>query len=49
MFQKTKKPTFTFFNEEWNRSNEPTTDEDYLEDGVDDYISTPTKSTAYED
>ena len=43
------KEEFKFFNEEWNRSNEPTTDEDYLEDGVDDYVSTPTKSGAVED
>ena len=42
-----KNEIFNFFNDEWN--NEPTTDGDYLEDGVDDYISTPTKSTAYED
>jgi hypothetical protein len=47
MFKK-KEPDFTYFNEEWNR-NEPTTDEDYLEDGVNDYISIPTKSEAYED
>ena len=47
MFSK-KEPTFKFFNEEWNR-NEPTTDEDYLEDGIDDWASTPTKSDAYED
>lgn len=43
------KEEFKFFNEEWNRSNEPTTDEDYLEDGIDDYISTPKKSRAVED
>ena len=47
MFSK-KEPTFKFFNEEWNR-NEPTTDEDYLEDGVNDYVSIPTKSEAVED
>ena len=33
-----KAPQFTYFNEEWNR------DEDYLEDGVDDYVSIPKKS-----
>lgn len=48
MFKK-KESDFTYFNEEWNRSNEPTTDEDFLEDGVDDYVSTPTKSGAIED
>jgi len=48
MFKK-KESDFTYFNEEWNQRNEPTTDEDYLEDGIDYYISTPTKSTAYED
>ena len=48
MFKK-KESDFQYFNEEWNRSNEPTTDEDFLEDGIDDYVSTPTKSSAYED
>jgi len=48
MFKK-KESDFQYFNEEWNRSNEPTTDEDFLEDGVDDYVSTPTKSGAIED
>ena len=46
MFKK-KEADFRYFNEEWN--NEPTTDEDYLEDGIDDYVSTPNKSSAYED
>ena len=32
-------PQFTYFNEEWNR------DDDYLEDGVDDYVSVPTKKS----
>ena len=48
MFKK-KESDFQYFNEEWNRSNEPHTDEDFLEDGVDDYVSTPTKSGAIED
>jgi hypothetical protein len=48
MFKK-KESDFQYFNEEWNQKNEPTTDEDFLEDGVWDYVSTPTKSTAYED
>ena len=48
MFKK-KESDFQYFNEEWNRSNEPTTDEDFLEDGIDDYVSTPTKSGAIED
>lgn len=48
MFKK-RESDFTYFNEEWNQKNEPTTDEDYLEDGIDDYVSTPTKSSAYED
>ena len=48
MFKK-KESDFQYFNEEWNRSNEPTTDEDYLEDGIDDFVSTPTKSGAIED
>jgi hypothetical protein len=47
MFKK-KESDFTYFNEEWN-SNEPSTDEDYLEDGIDDFISYPHKSTAVED
>ena len=38
---------FKYFNEEWN--NEPTTDEDYLEDGVYDFVSLPKKSKAVED
>ena len=41
------KEEFKFFNEEWN--NEPPTDEDYLEDGIADFISTPKKSGAVED
>jgi hypothetical protein len=41
------KEQFTFFNEEWN--NEPTTDGDALEDGIDDYISLPKASGAIED
>ena len=48
MFNK-KESDFTYFNEEWNQRNEPTTDEDFLEDGIDDFVSTPTKSSAYED
>ena len=48
MFKK-KESDFQYFNEEWNQRNEPTTDEDSLEDGIDDYVSTPQKSTAYED
>jgi hypothetical protein len=48
MFKK-KESDFQYFNEEWNKRNEPTTDEDYLEDGIDDFVSTPTKSDAYED
>ena len=47
MFKK-KESDFHYFNEEWNQHNEPTTDEDYLEDGIDDYVSTPNKSSAYE-
>ena len=47
MFKK-RESDFTYFNEEWNQY-EPTTNGDYLEDGIDDYISTPTKSTAVED
>ena len=48
MFKK-KESDFQYFNEEWNQRNEPTTDEDFLEDGIDDFVSTPTKSSAYED
>jgi|SaaInl5LU_22_DNA_1037371.scaffolds.fasta_scaffold44840_4 hypothetical protein len=47
MFKK-KESDFRYFNEEWN-SNEPTTDGDYLEDGIDDFVSTPSKSEAVED
>jgi hypothetical protein len=47
MFKK-KESDFQYFNEEWNR-NEPTTDDDLLEDGVNDYFSIPTKSEAVED
>jgi hypothetical protein len=47
MFKK-KESDFTYFNEEWNR-NEPTTDEDYLEDGIYDYVSTPNGSKVVED
>ena len=39
-------PSFKFFNEEWN---EPPTEGDYLEDGIDDYISLPKGSGAVED
>ena len=35
-----------YFNDEWN---EPPTDDDYLEDGIDDFISTPKESGAVED
>ena len=42
-------PHFVFFEDSWNRNNEPTTDEDNLEDGIDDYVSTPKKSKALED
>ena len=48
MFKK-KESDFQYFNEEWNQRNEPTTDEDFLEDGIDDFVSTPTKSGAIED
>jgi len=48
MFKK-REGDFQYFNEEWNQRNEPTTDEDWLEDGVNDYVSTPTKSGAIED
>ena len=47
MFKK-KESDFHYFNEEWN-SYEPTTDEDYLEDGVDDYVSVPNKRGVVED
>ena len=42
-------PQFVFFEDSWNRSNEPTTDEDNLEDGVYDYISTPKNNRVKED
>lgn len=42
-------PHFVFFEESWNHNNEPPTNEDYLEDGIDDYVSTPKKSGAIED
>ena len=49
MFKK-KESDFQYFNEEWNQRNEPTTDGDFLEDGVDDYICpTPKESGAIED
>ena len=46
MFKK-KEGDFRYFNEEWN--NEPTTDEDWLEDGVDDYVSIGNKKNIIED
>jgi hypothetical protein len=42
-------PHFVFFEESWNHNNEPTTDEDYLEDGVYDFVSLPKKSKVVED
>lgn len=48
MFKK-KESDFQYFNEEWNQRNEPTTDEDFLEDGVNDYVSVPKGSGAIED
>ena len=43
MFKK-KESDFTYFNEEWNQHKESSRDEDYLEDGIDDYVSTPNKN-----
>ena len=40
MFKK-KESDFTYFNEEWNKTSN--VDEDYLEDGIDDWVSTPNK------
>ena len=45
---KNNEPHFVYFEDSWN-TYEPTTDEDYLEDGVDDYVSVPNKRGVVED
>jgi len=45
---KNNEPHFVYFEDSWN-TYEPTTDDDCLEDGIDDFIATPKKGRTVED